>query len=60
MLDAWLDLRTAGISNLDPSTPREPHRIAIRWRIEINLPEEGLLERGRATLEPCENGVSSE
>ena len=42
MLDEWLDLRTAGISKLDPSTPREPHRIATRWRIEVNLPEEGL------------------
>ena len=45
MLDEWLDLRTAGISKLDPSTPREPHRIATRWRIEVNLPEEGLLRR---------------
>ena len=27
MLDKWLDLRTAGISKLDPSNPREPHRI---------------------------------
>ena len=45
MLDEWLGLRTAGISKLDPSTPREPHRIATRWRIEVNLPEEGLLRR---------------
>ncbi len=45
MLDEWLDLRTAGISKLDPSSPREPHRIATRWRIEVNLPEEGLLRR---------------
>ena len=45
LLDEWLDLRTAGISKLDPSTPREPHRIATRWRIEVNLPEEGLLRR---------------
>lgn len=42
VLDEWLDLRTAGISKLDPSTPREPHRIATRWRIEVNLPEKGL------------------
>ena len=42
MLDRWLDLLSAGISRLDPSTPREPHRIATRWRIEVNLPEEGL------------------
>ena len=45
MLDEWLDLRTAGISKLDPSTPREPHRIATRWRIAVNLPEEGLRRR---------------
>ena len=42
ILDEWLDLLTAGISKLDPSTPRKPHRIATRWRIEVNLPEEGL------------------
>ena len=45
MLDEWLDLRTAGISKLDPSTPRKPHRIATRWRIGVNLLEEGLLRR---------------
>ncbi len=45
VLDEWLALRTAGISKLDPSTPREPHRIATRWRVEVNLPEEGLLRR---------------
>ncbi|WP_419950530.1 type IV toxin-antitoxin system AbiEi family antitoxin domain-containing protein [Candidatus Palauibacter sp.] len=38
----WLDFLTAGISRLDPSTPRKPHRIATRWRIEVNLPEEAL------------------
>jgi len=42
ILHEWLDLLTAGISRLDPSTPRKSHRIATRWRIEINLPEEGL------------------
>ena len=42
MLDQWLDLLTAGISKLDPSTPRESHRIATRWRMEVNLPEKGL------------------
>lgn len=36
----WLDLLTSGISKLDPSSPREPHRIATRWRVEVNLPEE--------------------
>ena len=42
LLDEWLELLTAGISKLDPSTPREPHRIVTRWRVEVNLPEEGL------------------
>jgi predicted transcriptional regulator of viral defense system len=42
-LDEWTQLLTAGISKLDPSTPREPHRIVTRWRVEVNLPEEGLL-----------------
>lgn len=45
LLDEWLGLLTAGISKLDPSTPREAHRIATRWRIEVNLPEEGLLRQ---------------
>ena len=45
LLDEWRDLLTAGISKLDPSTPREPHRIATRWRIGVNLPEEGLVRR---------------
>ena len=44
-LDEWRELLTAGISKLDPSTPREPHRIATRWRIAANLPEEGLARR---------------
>lgn len=45
MLDEWLGLLTAGISKLDPSTPRDAHRIATRWRIQVNLPEEGLLRQ---------------
>ena len=45
MLDEWLDLRTAGIGKLDPSSPRAPHRIATRWRIAVNLPEEGFRRR---------------
>ena len=45
MLGEWMGLLTAGISKLDPSTPREAHRIATRWRIEVNLPEEGLLRQ---------------
>lgn len=43
VLDRWIELLTAGISKLDPSTPRESHRIVTRWRVEVNLPEEGLL-----------------
>lgn len=43
MLDKWPELLTAGISKLDPSIPREPHRIVTRWRVEVNLPEKGLL-----------------
>ena len=45
LLDEWLGLLTAGISKLDPSTPRAAHRIATRWRIAVNLPEEGLLRQ---------------
>jgi len=43
LLQEWTQLLTAGISKLDPSSPREPHRIVTRWRVEVNLPEEGLL-----------------
>jgi predicted transcriptional regulator of viral defense system len=42
VVDQWQDLLTAGISPLDPSSPRKPHRIATRWRMGVNLPEEGL------------------
>jgi predicted transcriptional regulator of viral defense system len=42
ILDQWQDLLTAGISLLDPSSPREAHRIATRWRMGVNLPEDGL------------------
>jgi len=43
LLEEWQGLLTAGISKLDPSSPREPHRIATRWRVAVNLPEEGLV-----------------
>lgn len=43
VLDEWQGLLTAGISKLDPSSPRGPHRIATRWRVAVNLPEEGLV-----------------
>lgn len=39
LLERWQELLTAGISPLDPSSPRKPHRIATRWRIAVNLPE---------------------
>lgn len=42
MLERWRELLTAGISKLDPSSPREAQRIATRWRLAVNLPEEGL------------------
>ena len=40
--EEWQQLLTAGISKLDPSHPREPHRIATRWPVAVNLPEAGL------------------
>jgi predicted transcriptional regulator of viral defense system len=43
MLEEWQHLLTAGISKLDPSSRREPHRIATRWRVAVNLPEEALV-----------------
>lgn len=39
LLDVWTGLLTAGISRLDPSSPRKPHRIVTQWRIGVNLPE---------------------
>ena len=42
-LEEWQELLTAGISKLDPSSPREPHRIATRWRVAVNLLEEALV-----------------
>jgi predicted transcriptional regulator of viral defense system len=39
IVDQWRHLLTAGISPLDPSSPRKAHRIATRWRIGVNLPE---------------------
>jgi predicted transcriptional regulator of viral defense system len=43
VLQEWQGLLTAGISKLDPSSPREPHRIATRWRVAVNLPEDGMV-----------------
>lgn len=51
VLDRRLELLTAGVSKLDPSTPREPRRIVTRWRVEVNLPEKGLLSPARSGTE---------
>jgi predicted transcriptional regulator of viral defense system len=45
-LTRWQSWLTAGLSNLDPSSPRRPHRIETRWRVHVNADEE--LLRGRA------------
>jgi predicted transcriptional regulator of viral defense system len=39
-LGRWQNLLTAGLSKLDPSSPREPHRIETRWRVRVNVDEE--------------------
>ena len=38
-LSRWSSGITAGISKLDPSTPRKEHRIDSRWRVRVNLDE---------------------
>ena len=38
-LSRWSSGITAGISKLDPSTPRKEHRIDTRWRVRVNLDE---------------------
>lgn len=43
-LQAWMKRLTSGISKLDPSSAREPHRIATQWRLWINVDEAGLKE----------------
>ena len=45
-LARWRELLTTGIGKLDPSSPREPHRVVTRWRIAVNLPEAGLQSPG--------------
>lgn len=45
-VEQWQQLLSTGISKLDPSTRRETHRITTRWRVAVNLPEQGL---GRPT-----------
>lgn len=44
-LSRWESMLTAGLSKLDPSSPREAHRIETRWRIRVNV-EEDLFRSG--------------
>jgi predicted transcriptional regulator of viral defense system len=44
-LARWREHLTSGLAKLDPSSPREAHRIDTRWRVRINL-DEGLLSGG--------------
>ncbi len=39
-LSRWEGMLTAGLSKLDPSSPREPHRIETRWRVRVNVDED--------------------
>jgi predicted transcriptional regulator of viral defense system len=41
---AWSQRISSGISRLDPSSAREPHRIVTRWGLGINVDEDGLRE----------------
>lgn len=45
-LARWARMLTTGISKLDPSSPRKPHRIDTRWRLWVNL-DERAFRRGR-------------
>lgn len=38
-LERWRQALTQGISPLDPSSPRETHRIHTRWKIGVNVDE---------------------
>lgn len=44
-LTRWQSWLTAGLSKLDPSSPRQPHRIETRWRVRVNVDEELLRSR---------------
>ena len=46
-LERWQQKLTQGISVLDPSSPRDPHRIQTRWGVEVNI-DEALFERQSA------------
>lgn len=39
-LTRWREHLTSGLAKLDPSSPREAHRIDTRWRIRVNLDED--------------------
>lgn len=41
-LSKWQEMRTAGISDLDPSSRREAERIVTKWGIRVNVEEDGL------------------
>jgi len=45
-LEGWARSLTAGISKLDPSSPREVERIHTRWRLGVNLDERLFGARG--------------
>lgn len=38
-LARWAHMLTTGISKLDPSSPRNPHRIDTKWRVWVNVDE---------------------
>lgn len=44
-LGRWQSWLTAGLSKLDPSSPRQPHRIETRWGIRVNVDEEAFRSR---------------
>lgn len=41
-LSRWLEMISAGISDLDPSSRREEGPIVTRWRIRVNVDEDAL------------------
>ena len=45
-LTRWREHLTSGLAKLDPSSPREAHRIDTRWRVRVNL-DEDLLTGGQ-------------
>lgn len=41
-ISRWLEMISAGISNLDPSSRRDEGRIVTRWGIRVNIEEDAL------------------